>query len=422
MSLFKILHGDEERVSLDITPFHEGWCYITNNGRFFADINVGTKEEPIYERVETTSRSAYQIACAHGFEGTEEEWLESLKGAPGDPYVLTDEDVNIIRGEVVETLRPSKEAIELRLNSVEGEVEEVTDRLGILESAVRNLSSLSISRVESISEMTSENIIYLLPSDDGTFYYEYLVYEGVPELIGNTQIDLSNYVTKDYLRDKVRYYCHNVTLKYRSVNSSIHSKGADGVCFVSFQILNNDPEPYTFVSNYGRTSKATMLPDNAWQFLRLYRAVQFSTLKDITLGDCVYCKPCSGTCVILNTSDGSEIGRAIADSVISTYRDTDDLEWQRVLILQGTYGTINLQSTSDARFYILCGHPTFGTIGTDADGNDIKAESSIWQTKQEFLDNEYNKTDGSGKSYADYFCNQRLYCHDNVEAIPLVQI
>ena len=28
-------------------------------------------------------KSAYEIALEHGFEGTVEEWLESLKGAPG---------------------------------------------------------------------------------------------------------------------------------------------------------------------------------------------------------------------------------------------------------------------------------------------------------------------------------------------------
>lgn len=28
-------------------------------------------------------KSAYEIAVEHGFEGTEEEWLESLKGEPG---------------------------------------------------------------------------------------------------------------------------------------------------------------------------------------------------------------------------------------------------------------------------------------------------------------------------------------------------
>src|SRR5690625_2186571 len=31
----------------------------------------------------TAGKSAYEIAVEHGFEGTEEEWLESLKGEPG---------------------------------------------------------------------------------------------------------------------------------------------------------------------------------------------------------------------------------------------------------------------------------------------------------------------------------------------------
>lgn len=30
--------------------------------------------------------SAYQVAVEEGFEGTEEEWLASLKGDPGDDY------------------------------------------------------------------------------------------------------------------------------------------------------------------------------------------------------------------------------------------------------------------------------------------------------------------------------------------------
>lgn len=40
-------------------------------------------------------KSAYEIAVDYGFEGTEEEWLQSLKGAPGkngENYVLTETD------------------------------------------------------------------------------------------------------------------------------------------------------------------------------------------------------------------------------------------------------------------------------------------------------------------------------------------
>ena len=81
--LFKILQGDKSRISLDITPFHEGWCYVTTDGGFYVDMNVGTEEVPNYQRVETTSKSAYQIAVQEGFEGNEAAWLESLRGEQG---------------------------------------------------------------------------------------------------------------------------------------------------------------------------------------------------------------------------------------------------------------------------------------------------------------------------------------------------
>ena len=40
-------------------------------------------------------KSAYEIAVANGFNGTEKEWLDSLKGEPGDKgdaYVMTEEN------------------------------------------------------------------------------------------------------------------------------------------------------------------------------------------------------------------------------------------------------------------------------------------------------------------------------------------
>ena len=40
----------------------------------------------------TDGKSAYEIAVANGFVGTESEWLASLKGAPGDNYTLTEAD------------------------------------------------------------------------------------------------------------------------------------------------------------------------------------------------------------------------------------------------------------------------------------------------------------------------------------------
>ena len=37
--LFKILHGDKSRISTEITPYHEGYCYVTHDGDFYVDMN-----------------------------------------------------------------------------------------------------------------------------------------------------------------------------------------------------------------------------------------------------------------------------------------------------------------------------------------------------------------------------------------------
>ena len=37
-------------------------------------------------------KSAYQVATDNGFSGTEQEWLNSLHGAKGDSYIITEKD------------------------------------------------------------------------------------------------------------------------------------------------------------------------------------------------------------------------------------------------------------------------------------------------------------------------------------------
>lgn len=36
--LFRILKGDSSRISMDVTPFHDGWCYFTSDdGKLYID-------------------------------------------------------------------------------------------------------------------------------------------------------------------------------------------------------------------------------------------------------------------------------------------------------------------------------------------------------------------------------------------------
>lgn len=59
--LFKILHGDPSRISVDITPFHEGHCYVTHDGYFYVDMNVGTVETPNNKRLKLNANEAEKI-------------------------------------------------------------------------------------------------------------------------------------------------------------------------------------------------------------------------------------------------------------------------------------------------------------------------------------------------------------------------
>lgn len=59
--LFKILHGDDSRISTEITPFHEGYCYVTHGGYIYVDINVGTVESPNNQRIKLNANQAESI-------------------------------------------------------------------------------------------------------------------------------------------------------------------------------------------------------------------------------------------------------------------------------------------------------------------------------------------------------------------------
>ena len=54
--LFKILHGDATRISTDVTPYHEGWCYVTHDGNFYVDMNN--------ERTKLNAKDAESLAGA----------------------------------------------------------------------------------------------------------------------------------------------------------------------------------------------------------------------------------------------------------------------------------------------------------------------------------------------------------------------
>lgn len=328
-------------------------------------------------------------------------WV-SIPAIQGPAYELTEEDVNLIRAQTVITLTPTMNEFDTRIDNLEAADTTLTDRLGILETAVRNLSELKIERVDTIEEITEENIIYLLPSEDGTYYYEYLVYNGKPEIVGNTDIDLSNYVSKEELTTKAKFYRHNIVLYYSHSNATFESAGTDGRFKATFVLENTDPTPYTFTHNYAGTSQAVMEKDTAWQCLRLYYATQLSTKKND-----VFYRPCSGS--LITTDSNYKAQRGFIETIATLYSDPANADWTRYFKVYGM--DCDSDSVSDKAVTIPCGHPKF-----DTDGKEIK-----WTNVDDFYNGEFQAVTSSGSGrYKSYFCQHRLYCNDYVEEVNLV--
>ena len=84
-----------------------------------------------------------------------------------------------------------------------GTLTETVDKLSV---AVANISKLELKRVDSISDIVEENVIYLVPNEttlEQNVYDEYIIvgYDDagntLVEMIGSTGVDLDNYVTND---------------------------------------------------------------------------------------------------------------------------------------------------------------------------------------------------------------------------------
>lgn len=65
MALFKILKGDSSRISMDVTPFHDGYAYFTpDDGGFYIDSVEGGVEKRI--RVTSPSNSSFTSSAVYG--------------------------------------------------------------------------------------------------------------------------------------------------------------------------------------------------------------------------------------------------------------------------------------------------------------------------------------------------------------------
>ena len=106
-----------EDIWIDLEDAIEG---VPDSGSDISAAHINLLARHIIELEKTGGKnglSAYEIAVQNGFEGTETEWLESLKGEQGvpgekgDPYELTEADRTEIVNDVLDAL-PNAEGVE----------------------------------------------------------------------------------------------------------------------------------------------------------------------------------------------------------------------------------------------------------------------------------------------------------------------
>lgn len=139
--LFKILHGDQSRISLDTTPFHEGWCYVTHDGCFYVDLNIGTEDAPNNQRLKLNAADA-ETLCGMTIEQIVKAANDSA--ATQDAAVLneakqytdevmekaTTQDIAVLHeaqfytDEAIENIKASPVSIDLSALDTEGKIVE----------------------------------------------------------------------------------------------------------------------------------------------------------------------------------------------------------------------------------------------------------------------------------------------------------
>lgn len=112
--------------------------------------------------------------------------------------------------------------------NIQDQVKFLTEKLKDLYAAFNQSGLKKIEIVEELPEVGKPNVLYLLPittPDDNNYYEEYLWLDDQWEMIGTTQIDLSNYPKKDQTE--------TITGEWTFNNKIIASNGVSNITIIN---------------------------------------------------------------------------------------------------------------------------------------------------------------------------------------------
>lgn len=200
-------------------------------------------------------KSAYEIAVEHGYVGTEEEWLESLKGKDGETpdmseYPKTSEVTTIIEREIApvaeeahthsnkETLDRLTPELMQELDGLQQFEDSTTYEIQTLNEAVENLrpSTHSHANLDVLNALTAallSDLQGLQQFEDATNYDIHDIREALLPISSaahtHNNKDVLDTVTEQYMRDEAAFHAqtadalHGLSTGLSEVSAQAHS-------------------------------------------------------------------------------------------------------------------------------------------------------------------------------------------------------
>lgn len=320
-------------------------------------------------------KDAYLIAQENGYTGTKEEYAKVLTDIPkvinsieeepteGSKNLITSGGVWQAIDNVHTTINNQiKSSIVDNLESLAADKSLSANQGRILKEMIANLANLQIEIVDQLPSVGETNIIYLVKKSGSApdIHDEYVFVDGKWEKIGDTEIDLSNYYTRDEVDDKLTGFGAGDVIAaeaFTTADRVITSNGPGKTVKDSGILINNLAlkSEIPSLSGYATQSWVTnqgYSTENTWRPVKVGSTTlnDSSTTLTIANGTGIGLSFSNGTLTITNSAPGSSYTLPVAkDTVLggikTGYTESGGAEMAIYVLEDGTAYTLLKDTT-----------------------------------------------------------------------------
>lgn len=315
-------------------------------------------------------KDAYLIAQENGYTGTKEEYAKVLTDIPkiinsieeepteGSKNLITSGGVWQAIDNVHTTINNQiKSSIVDNLESLAADKSLSANQGRILKEMIANLANLQIEIVDQLPSVGETNIIYLVKKSGSApdIHDEYVFVDGKWEKIGDTEIDLSNYYTRDEVDDKLTGFgagdvmaSGNLAVDYIIIGAGTKSikNSSQTLSNLALKTDLNGYATQSWVTNQGYST------ENTWRPVKVGSTTlnDSSTTLTIANGTGIGLSFSNGTLTITNSAPGSSYTLPVAkDTVLggikTGYTESGGAEMAIYVLEDGTAYTLLKDTT-----------------------------------------------------------------------------